>query len=126
MLGVWQNKYTSLVWAVYEYVIGQFLDSLKLPTPKQGVYSMDKDQDFYKNLGWALRSQRRVRKVSIEQVSEAVGVSNQQIQKYETGQNRIPVDKLIAYCDVLQIKHEWIVNWADKVDMFCSSKDTKN
>lgn len=74
--------------------------------------NMRKDQEFYNRLGWALRSQRGVKKVAVEDIAKILEVSAQQIQKYETGKDRIPVDKLTSYCEVLKIKPQWILEWS--------------
>ena len=73
---------------------------------------MQKNQEFYNRLGWALRSQRGVKKVKIEEIAKKLEISAQQIQKYETGENRIPVDKLAIYCELLEIKPEWLLEWS--------------
>ena len=38
---------------------------------------------------------RRVRGFTLKQVGDVVGVTQQQIQKYESGNSRVPLDKLI-------------------------------
>jgi len=41
--------------------------------------------------------------LSQEQVAEAVGVTFQQLQKYETGQNRISASRLYALANLLDV-----------------------
>lgn len=52
-------------------------------------------------IGQRLRSYRRARKLSQSQVGHALGVTFQQIQKYENGKNRISGSRLIEVCNVL-------------------------
>jgi len=68
--------------------------------------------DFYERLGWALKSHRKHKKVSQAEIAKVVGVTFQQIQKYESGDNRIPVDKLDDYCSYLGVKYKWMVEHA--------------
>lgn len=41
--------------------------------------------------------------ISQKNLGERLGLSFQQIQKYETGSNRVPVSRLISICQVLEI-----------------------
>lgn len=47
-------------------------------------------------VGSAIRRIRRGRDMSLEYLSEQIGVTWQQLQKYETGRNRISVSRLAA------------------------------
>ena len=55
----------------------------------------------YEKLGGNLRNMRVDRGVSQSLLAEKLGVSFQQVQKYESGENRIPVVQLILACRVL-------------------------
>lgn len=46
------------------------------------------------HIGEVLRSLREARGYTQKQIAEILHVSFQQIQKYETGHNRLPIDKL--------------------------------
>lgn len=65
-------------------------------------------EDFYQRLGWVLKSRRKHKKVSLTEIAKFIGVTFQQIQKYESGDN----DKLDDYCNYLDVKYEWIVEHA--------------
>ena len=52
-------------------------------------------------IGHSLRNARRVRRVSRKELGARIGVSYQQLQKYETGQNRLPVSRLLKIAAVL-------------------------
>jgi transcriptional regulator with XRE-family HTH domain len=62
-----------------------------------------------KQIGARIRAFRLQRKLSQEQVGEAIGVTFQQIQKYEKGWNRISGSRLVALCELLQVKAEQIL-----------------
>lgn len=55
---------------------------------------------FYRNLGPWLRRQRESVSKTQEAMAALLDCSFQQIQKYESGVNRIPVDKLVAWCRI--------------------------
>lgn len=56
-----------------------------------------------KAIGANIRHIRRVRGVSQEQLGGILGITYQQIQKYERGQNSISADKLITLARMLQV-----------------------
>lgn len=76
---------------------------------------MQKDRDFYIRLGWALRIRRKSKKIPAANMAKIIGVSYQQICKYEAGKDRIPVDRLDTLCQELKIDTDWILNWAKNV-----------
>jgi transcriptional regulator with XRE-family HTH domain len=55
------------------------------------------------DIGNAIRAVRTVAGLSQTQLGEAVGVTFQQIQKYEKGGNRLSVTALIKICKVLNV-----------------------
>lgn len=59
---------------------------------------------FYKNLGRWLRTTRDERGLTLEETGKHLHVAPQQIQKYESGINRIPVDKLLLFCRLTRAK----------------------
>lgn len=76
---------------------------------------MLKNQKYYQKLGWALKAQRKQKKVCFLDIAKKLEISGQQLSKYESGENRIPVDKLDIYCQILKIKAEWLIEYAKKV-----------
>lgn len=80
--------------------------------------------DFYKKLGKNLRIARNMKGLSLHKLSSQLGISYQQIQKYESGANRIPLDKLIALCEIcdfsimqmLSFNHPYISEIYDDAD----------
>ena len=57
---------------------------------------------FYRDLGRAIRTARNTAGKSQEDVAAHLNVTFQQMQKYETGKNRIPVDRLVSLASYLE------------------------
>ena len=55
------------------------------------------------HVGMRIRKSRTERKISRITLGEAIGLTDQQIQKYETGANRIGASRLQQICGVLEI-----------------------
>lgn len=58
---------------------------------------------MYKELGQRIREQRLQAGINQTQLGKVIGVSYQQLQKYETGQNRIPIHRLLKAAEVLNV-----------------------
>jgi transcriptional regulator with XRE-family HTH domain len=54
-------------------------------------------------IGARIRDFRHIRGVTQERLGDALGVSFQQIQKYEKGTNRIATSTLVKICQLLEI-----------------------
>ena len=67
------------------------------------VYDMRSVTDIDKKVGENLLKFRLFRGMSQEMVADAVGVTFQQVQKYEKGTNRISVSRLWQFSHVLGI-----------------------
>ena len=63
-------------------------------------------------VGRNLRVLRRSRGLSQKQVAEAIGVTMQQFQKYETAANRISVSRMLLIADVLNAHPSEIIGGA--------------
>jgi transcriptional regulator with XRE-family HTH domain len=59
--------------------------------------------DFYAELGRAIRFARVTTGKSQTEVGDHIGVSFQQVQKYENGANRIPVEQLVTLATYLEV-----------------------
>lgn len=57
--------------------------------------------DIERAIGAALRERRHHRALTQAQLGKAIGVSYQQIQKYETGKNRVSISTALAMAVVL-------------------------
>ncbi len=59
------------------------------------------------NVGQKLRIRRSLAGVSQDQLGKAVGLTFQQIQKYERGANRISCSRLWEFSQLLDVKISW-------------------
>jgi transcriptional regulator with XRE-family HTH domain len=55
------------------------------------------------HVGSRVRMRRMMLKMSQEKLGEALGITFQQVQKYEKGMNRISSSRLQQLCDILQV-----------------------
>jgi transcriptional regulator with XRE-family HTH domain len=53
------------------------------------------EKTFYRYIGDRIKAIRVMRKMSQEEVARALGVTFQQVQKYESGANRIPIANIV-------------------------------
>lgn len=72
-------------------------------------------------LGVRLRAARVEKKMSQADAGEAVGVSFQQIQKYEKGVNRVGASRLNEFAVLFGKPIEWFIAPSDKVGQAMSS-----
>src|SRR5262245_46893708 len=61
------------------------------------------DQAFYRTLGAAMRAARSAAGKSQSEVAEHLDLTFQQVQKYENGSNRIPLDRLVRLAEYLEV-----------------------
>ena len=61
------------------------------------------EKTFHVHMGQNIRTIRKRRKISMEELGSCLGISYQQYQKYETGENRLSVAKLMAIAAVLDV-----------------------
>ena len=71
------------------------------------------DARFYKDLGQNIRFAREAAGKSQTDTSGFLGVSFQQVQKYENGTNRIPVDRLVALAAYFDIGLAALLDFAE-------------
>lgn len=56
-----------------------------------------------KHVGQRIRDRRRTLDVSQQEIGEILGISYQQLQKYESGQNRISAGRLFMLAHILKV-----------------------
>jgi transcriptional regulator with XRE-family HTH domain len=61
------------------------------------------DQDYDKRLGKRLRTLREMRRMTQADLGAAVGLSHQQIQKYEGGQSQVRASLAMRFADLFKI-----------------------
>ena len=72
---------------------------MKSVTPRTGR----RTSDFDLSLGCRLRAARRASGFTVVTLANHLGISDQQLQKYENGENRMTVRRLIDACRALDI-----------------------
>jgi transcriptional regulator with XRE-family HTH domain len=65
------------------------------------------------DIGSRVRLKRVELKMSQQELGNSLGVSFQQIQKYETGANRISAARVIEICRVLKLDPNTLLGWHD-------------
>jgi len=70
----------------------------------------------YKQIGKKIKEFRESKKITQEDLSEGLGVSIQQLHKYETGKNKISIDKLMMLAKRFNVDLNFFVEgmiWPD-------------
>ena len=62
-----------------------------------------------KYVGIRLRTRRQILGLSQQDIGERVGITFQQLQKYEKGINRISISRLYEFSQILGVPIEWFV-----------------
>lgn len=65
---------------------------------------------FYKLVGRRIKMAREHAKVSQKALGDHLGVSFQQVQKYENGNDRIPVDRLKDAAELLGVTPHYLMD----------------
>ena len=65
-------------------------------------------------IGWKLRTMRHRSGLSQEQLAEQVGVTPQQIQKYESGQSKLNTDRLQQIAQALSVPAQFFFTEPDE------------
>jgi transcriptional regulator with XRE-family HTH domain len=68
-------------------------------------------RDLDKKVGNRLRAYRIEAGMSQEELGSKLGVSFQQIQKYEKGSNRLAVVRMVEVCKLLKITPHALIDW---------------
>jgi transcriptional regulator with XRE-family HTH domain len=61
-------------------------------------------------VGSKLKSRRLVMGISQEELAKAIGLTFQQVQKYERGTNRISVSRLVDICHALKVQADYFLD----------------
>src|SRR2546430_8443614 len=78
--------------------------------PRNGGTKETKPADMY--VGARMRMRRNMLGLSQTEMGEQIGVTFQQVQKYEKGVNRIGASRLLQICNVLQVTPAWMFEGA--------------
>ena len=74
-----------------------------MPQRKRDTFSSKQRRVIDQHVGARVRLRRTLLGLSMEKVAKAVGVTFQQLQKYETGQNRVSASRLHAIAKLLDV-----------------------
>lgn len=69
--------------------------------------SQKKAGDIDASLGRRIRERREALGLSAEELSSIIGIARQQVQKYETGENRISAGRLLQIAIALGVEIAW-------------------
>jgi transcriptional regulator with XRE-family HTH domain len=75
---------------------------------------------FYRDLGRNMRTARTAAGKSQTDVAEFLDLTFQQVQKYEKGTNRIPLDRLVSLADFLEVPLQQFVAPSESDSKFTS------
>ena len=71
------------------------------------VPSVRSTKNIDANIGQRIRKRRRMLRLSQGKLAALAGITPQQIQKYETGSNRIAVSRLVELAKILSVPITW-------------------
>jgi len=69
-----------------------------------------------RQVGERMRRRRILLGLTQDQLADALGISYQQIQKYETGANRVSAGRLAQIAEVLEVQPGWFFGAAEKTE----------
>ncbi len=69
-----------------------------------------------RQVGDRMRRRRILLGLTQDQLADSLGISYQQIKKYETGANRISAGRLAQIAEVLEVQPGWFFGAAEKVE----------
>jgi len=64
---------------------------------------MEKNSDLYKTVGQRIRERRRKLRITQTQLADLIGISYQQVQKYEAGLNHLSLERLMQFAKLLSV-----------------------
>jgi len=65
-------------------------------------------EDVEKHIGQQIKMLRMSNKMSQKVLAEHLGITYQQVQKYETGMNRISVARIWQFCKIFSVKPDFL------------------
>jgi transcriptional regulator with XRE-family HTH domain len=69
-----------------------------------------------RQVGERMRRRRILLGLTQDQLADALGISYQQIQKYETGANRVSAGRLAQIAEVLEVQPGWFFGAVEKTE----------
>jgi transcriptional regulator with XRE-family HTH domain len=77
-------------------------------------------------VGERIRRLRQLRHLSQSRLGEAVGLSFQQIQKYESGKNRMAFSTFVRICEALDCRPSDVMTEVERLHVPAHSGETRN
>lgn len=71
-----------------------------------------------REVGRRLLALRRLAQLTQEQTANGIGISFQQIQKYEQGENRIAVGRFYLLCKMYEVSPLYVLNHLEEPEWF--------
>lgn len=91
-------------------VIRKYRKNRRITMAKPAIKTKGKAGDFERILGRLLKNMRASLNYNQEDVAKEIGVTFQQIQKYEGGTNRIPLFNFLKICSFFGVSPEDLIN----------------
>src|SRR6185312_10957643 len=79
-----------------------------------------------KFVGGRVRMRRKMLKLTQRDLCKAIGSTYQQIHKYETGRNRLPLGRLVRIAEVLKVPVAFFFEGAENVSEDVAEDQTEN
>ena len=84
---------------------------------------LKQERDLDTFIGQKVRNRRSALRMSQGRLGEQLGVSFQQVQKYENGRNRISASTLYSISRILGVKFSYFVDGYEQVDLLKEGKE---
>lgn len=69
------------------------------------------ERTYYRKLGQAIATTRKMHGLTQPDIAKLLGITFQQVQKYESGKDRISAYKLIKLAAVFEVEIGELVGW---------------
>ena len=78
--------------------------------------------EISKEIGQNIRRTRKMRKITHQQLAQAIGKSQSAISKYESGEIAVDIDTLYAIADALQVHIETLLYFPNTATTIASTR----
>ncbi len=85
----------------------------KSVVPQSPSQQARKPTDIDIRIGQLIRERRQELSMSQDELSKALQIAQHQLQKYETGENRISASRLVELARVLRVAITWFYQWTE-------------
>jgi transcriptional regulator with XRE-family HTH domain len=85
----------------------------KSTAPQSPRHQSRKSTDIDIRIGQLIRERRRALSMTQDDLAKSLGIAQHQLQKYETGENRISASRLVELARTLEVAITWFYQWTD-------------